>query len=69
MFESPGVSKKFIFFRLCFEDSMLFMLTDELQRPTKKPRIRPGEEIDEKSKKVCLLNVLLILVYIAVVRS
>lgn len=34
---------------------MLFMLTDELQRPTKKPRILPGKEIDEKSKKVCLL--------------
>lgn len=29
------------------------MLADTHPRPRKKPRILPGEEIDEKSKKVC----------------
>ncbi|XAR51366.1 hypothetical protein NMG60_11005974 [Bertholletia excelsa] len=30
---------------------ILFDYTDELQRPTKKPRILPGKEIDENSEK------------------
>lgn len=30
---------------------ILFDHVDELQRPTKRPRILPGKEIDEKSKK------------------
>ncbi|XP_058186409.1 uncharacterized protein LOC131303529 isoform X2 [Rhododendron vialii] len=31
---------------------IVFDHIDELQRPTKKPRILPGKEIDEKSKKM-----------------
>lgn len=41
------------------------MLSDELQRPTKRPKILPGKEINEKSKKVAitLIQILLFIIH------
>lgn len=39
--------------------------SDELPRPTKKPKILPGKEINEKSKKVAitLIQILLFIIH------
>lgn len=35
---------------------MLLLFSDELKGPKKRPKILPGEEINEKSKKVFLYS-------------